>query len=237
MKDEELNKIRMRFVPTGMKVREALDEQGNPTGKKIIEGCAIVFNRETVLWEDAQERVSEVIQPSCFTEEFLREQDIKLNLLHDRDSTIARYNKGEGTLKIFIREDGVWFQNEVEDFDLTRRAVALIENGTYTGCSFEFRAKDYDVINRSVEGGKDDYLISHRSFDCVRALTIAMDPAYKETSVKTREWEDLTRAEKELLKKEEEEREARHLLAMREAQTRKAQRERQLALMELAGTE
>lgn len=227
----------MRYMPSGMKIREAVDAQGNGTGEHIIEGCAIVFDRETVLWEDGNEKVSEVIKPSCFTEAFLRESDIKLNLLHDRDSTIARCNKGEGTLKIFIREDGVYFECPVPDCDLGKRAEALIENGTYTGCSFEFRAKDYTFTDRSVEGGKEDYLFTHTAFECVRALTIAMDPAYMETTVKTREWEDLTKAEKELLKKEEEEREARHLLAVREAQARKAQRERQLALMELAGTE
>lgn len=174
---------RMRFVPTGMKVREA--EEG--VESRTVEGCAIVFNAETVLWNGKYERVREVIAPSCITEEFLREQDIKLNLLHDRQDTIARNNKGTGNLKLDIREDGLYFEAELPACDICDRALAMVRTGVYSGCSFEFWPGDYREEVSQMEDGRTDTLITHESFSRVDALTIAMDPAYEQTSVGLRE--------------------------------------------------
>lgn len=58
-----------------------------------------------------------------------------------------------------------------------------MKNGTYTGCSFEFYSKDYEIEERT----KGDYLVTHKAFEKLTALTIAMDPAYEQTSVNARE--------------------------------------------------
>lgn len=174
---------RISFTPAGLNVREAGENQG---GSRTIEGCAIVFDRETVLYEDGDYRESEIISGSCITEAFLREQDIKLNLLHDRHSSIARCRHGEGSLRLELREDGLYFSFEAPECDLGDRALALVQNGTYTGCSFEFYSKDYEVSRR----GDSDFLVTHTAFDRLTAITIAMDPAYEQTSVNAREeWE------------------------------------------------
>ena len=182
-----MNKIelqqRMRFVPQGMKVREA--EEGKQS--RTIEGCAIVFNQETTLWDGKYERVREAIAPSCITEEFLREQDIKLNLLHDRQDTIARCNKGAGNLVLDLREDGLYFSAELPDCDICNRALAMVSTGVYSGCSFEFWPKDYREEVTKLEDGREDIFITHESFQRVDALTVAMDPAYEQTSVGLRE--------------------------------------------------
>ena len=172
---------RIVYTASGLKVREAQGEEGKES--RTIEGCAIVFNKETVLYEGNNYRESEVILPSCVTMEFLKEQDIKMNLLHDRHSSIARSRKGEGSLNLELREDGLYFSFEAPECDLGDRALALVKNGTYTGCSFEFYSKDYEITER--EG--NDYLITHKEFKSLTALTIAMDPAYEQTSVNARE--------------------------------------------------
>ena len=206
-------KKRIRFVPSGLKVREATE---GAEESRTIEGCAIVFNREACLYDGKYGKESEIIMPSCVTVDFLREQDIKLNLLHQRDTSLARWNKGEGSLKISVREDGVYFECELPKCDIGDRALALIKNGTYTGCSFEFYAKEYTVDNRSVDGGKEDYLITHTAFERITALTIAMDPAYEDTSVAVREdWEGLSKNEERLKQEEDDAREARHVLGER----------------------
>lgn len=183
----------MRFVPTGMKVRE----MENGAESRTIEGCAIVFNAETVLWDGKYERVREVIAPSCITEEFLREQDIKLNLLHDRQDTIARNNKGTGNLQLDLREDGLYFSAELPECDICDRALAMVRTGVYSGCSFEFWPKDYTEVNTTMEDGREDVLITHTSFARVDALTVAMDPAYEQTSVGLREQMEKREKEKE----------------------------------------
>ena len=166
------------FNPSAVSLREEEGKAG------IIEGVAIVTNKETVLWEGHDYREVEVIDPSCLNAEFLAQQDIKLNLLHDRDASIART---PNSLRIESREDGLHFEADIPDCDLGKRAKALIDNGTYKGCSFEFYAKDYEVSERTAADGKTEYLIRHKAFEKITALTIAMDPAYEQTSVKARE--------------------------------------------------
>ena len=178
----EKKKIKLQerevFTAGAVSLREAQDSNG------IIEGVAIVTNKETVLYECADFREVEVIDPSCLNPEFIRQQDIKLNLLHNRDESIARTPQ---SLRVFTREDGLHFEADVPDCDLGQRAKALIANGTYTGCSFEFRAKDYEVNERIGSDGKAEYVIRHKAFEKISALTIAMDPAYSQTSVNARE--------------------------------------------------
>ena len=174
---------RMRFVPQGMKIREAEDGKKSRT----VEGCAIVFGQETTLWDGKYERWREIINKSCITDEFLREQDIKLNLLHNRSNTIARNNKGVGNLVLDLREDGLYFSAELPDCDICNRALAMVSTGVYSGCSFEFWPGDYREEVTKLEDGREDILITHENFQRVDALTIAMDPAYEQTSVGLRE--------------------------------------------------
>lgn len=175
-KDITLEK-REVFTPEGVKMREG--EESN-----IIEGVAIVTNKETVLYEGKDYREIEVIDPSCLNEAFIREQDITLNLLHDRRTSIARTPQ---SLRVEPREDGLHFEADVPDCDLGKRAKALIANGTYTGCSFEFWPKDYTTTERRGTDGKTEYVIRHTAFKKIDALTIAMKPAYDQTSVGLRE--------------------------------------------------
>lgn len=179
MKPDEI-KIQKRevFNPSAVSLRETEGKDG------IIEGVAIVTNKETILYEGMDWREIEVIDPSCINDEFLAKQDIKLNLLHERNATIARTPQ---SLRVESREDGLGFEADVPKCDLGVRAQALISNGTYTGCSFEFYAKEYQVSERTGADGKTEYVVRHTAFEKITALTIAMDPAYEQTSVKARE--------------------------------------------------
>jgi len=223
---------RVAYQPSGLVMRE--EEGIEPS----ITGVAIVSEAEIILYEGPDYREMEVIDPSCISKEFIDTQDIKLNLLHERELSFARCNKGAGSLILDTREDGLHFEVPVPDCDLGKRARALIGNGTYTGCSFEFWPKDYEVTEREGADGKKEYLIRHTAFARIGAITIGMDPAYSQTSVNAREMyrekheHDLNRAEEELLQKQREEQEAQHQMA-REAEARKRWREREGALISL----
>lgn len=189
---------RVAFQPDGLLMREENEQHA-------ISGVAIVTNKETVLWEGADCREVEVIDPSCLNADFMAGQDIKLNLLHERNASFARNNKGAGTLVLDTREDGLHFECPVPDCDLGKRARALIGNGTYTGCSFEFWAKDYTVSERMGADGKTEYVVRHTAFERIGAITIGMDPAYEQTSVNAREILEEQRAGDEKKKEEPEE--------------------------------
>ena len=71
------------FCAGSLAVREDND-------KKVIEGVAIVTEQETVLWEGSDYREIEVIAQSCINREFIAQQNMTLNLLHNRDESFAR---------------------------------------------------------------------------------------------------------------------------------------------------
>lgn len=192
-------KKEIRTVECQLSVREsAPDAQGE---SRTIVGTAIVFNAESEILDDWGKRFREVIRPEACSMEFLNSQDIKLNLLHEREMSIARANKGVGNLHLSVDERGVNFEFEAPRCDLGNRALELIRAGVYSGCSFEFLPQDYDVTERG-----EDVLITHTKFRAITALTIGMDPAYKQTSVNARELYELTPAGKKA--KEEAEKEA-----------------------------
>ena len=218
-KDEIKLHKREGFTAGGVHLRED-GEKAN-----IIEGVAIVTNQETVLYEGPDWREIEIIAPSCIAEDFLREQDIKLNLLHERRDSFAR----TPNLHVFAGEDGLHFDTEAPDCDLGQRAKALIGNGTYTGCSFEFYAKDYTVSERTAADGKTEYVIRHTAFEKITAITIAMDPAYKQTSVNAREMYLAEHPESQAAEKAVQEAAQREAEAKAAAQREQAKRDAEIA--------
>jgi len=178
-------KQEIRTLECRLSVREAAsDAQGE---SRTIVGTAIVFNAESEVLDDWGYKFREVIKPEACTMEFLNSQDIKMNMLHSRDLTLARANKGEGSLRLSVDEKGVHFEFEAPKCDIGERCLEMVRRGDYSGCSFEFYPEEYDVEER--EGGKDVKII-HKKFRALTALTIGLDPAYKQTSVNAREmWE------------------------------------------------
>jgi HK97 family phage prohead protease len=197
----DAKKIEIRTLDCKLSVREAApDAQGE---SRTITGTAIVFNAESEVLDDWGYRFREVIKPEACTMEFLNSQDIKMNMLHDRDLTLARCNKGTGSLRLSVDDKGVNFEFEAPKCDIGDRCLEMVRRGDYSGCSFEFWPEDYDVEER--EGGKD-VKITHKKFRALTALTIGMDPAYKQTSVNARELYDETPAGKKAKADAEEQR-------------------------------
>ena len=176
----DAKKRETRTFDCQLAIREA--QEGMASESRTITGTAIVFNMESEILDDWGERFREVILPSAATMEFLNTQDIKMNLLHERELTIARCNKGQGSMRLSVDERGVNFEFEAPRCDIGDRCLELVRRGDYSGCSFEFYPKDYDE-----ERNGDDVKITHRSFEFISSLTIGLDPAYRQTSVNARE--------------------------------------------------
>ena len=217
----DAKKIEIRALECQLSVREAApDAEGE---SRTIAGTAIVFNAESEVLDDWGYRFREVIKPEACSMEFLNTQDIKMNMLHDRQLTVARANKGKGSLRLSVDEKGVNFEFEAPKCDIGDRCLEMVRRGDYSGCSFEFYPEDYDVEER--EGGKD-VKITHKKFRALTAVTIGMDPAYRQTSVNARELQEGTdtfkarKAEEEKEKEREEQEKAEAL--KREMQRRVA---------------
>ena len=206
-------KREIRTFDCQLAVREA---EGSQAGEsRTITGTAIVFNAESEVLDDWGERFREVILPEAATMEFLNSQDIKMNMLHDRQLTVARCNKGVGSLRLSVDERGVNFEFEAPKCDIGDRCLEMVRRGDYSGCSFEFYPKDYDV-----ERNGNDVKITHRSFEFISALTIGLDPAYRQTSVNARELGQPQETEEQKKAREENERKQREAQEQAEAAER-----------------
>lgn len=223
-------KREIRTIECELSVRE---QSGTEAGEsRTIAGQAIVFNRESVELDDWGERFTEIILPEAVTMAFLNTQDVKLNLLHDRKMTIARCNKGDAnaSLRLSVDQNGVNFEFDAPKCDLGDRALELVRTGVYSGCSFEFKPKDYE---KRVDG--DKVTITHKAFEYLNALTIGMDPAYRQTSVNVRELikAQPQKTEEEIQREKAEQEQQQREQAEREAEQRalRAYERRQRALM------
>ena len=142
--DEKKREI--RTIPCKLAIREAApDAEGE---SRTITGTAIVFNAESEVLDDWGYRFREVILPEAASMEFLNSQDIKMNMLHDRNLTIARCNKGEGSMRLSVDEKGVQFEFEAPRCDIGDRCLEMVRRGDYSGCSFEFYPGEYDIEER-----------------------------------------------------------------------------------------
>ena len=202
-------KREIRTVQCKLSIREA--GEGAHEESRIIQGTAIVFNAESEVLDDWGTEFREVILPEAATMEFLNTQDIKLNLLHERSMNIGRCNRGQGSMKIWVDEKGANFEVEAPKTVWGDFALEAIKRGDLTGCSFEFYPEDYDIEER--DGGKE-VKITHKKFRAITAFTLAMDPAYSQTTVNARE---LTPGNSLQLEKEKQQREAEKIKKENEA--------------------
>lgn len=185
--------MEIRLTAGALRVREAKsDADGTQQESRTITGTAIVFNTESEVIDDYGDTFREIIRPEACTKEFIDSQDIKMNMLHDRSLTIARSNKGTGSLRISVDKKGVNFEFEAPRCDIGDRCLEMVRRGDYSGCSFEFYPQDYEIKEERDTSGNSHYTVTHTKFRSLSALTIAMDPAYTQTSVSARELHDLT---------------------------------------------
>ena len=191
----DAKKREIRTIECDLAVREIEGAEGSQGESRTITGTAIVFNAESEVLDDWGVDFREIIKPEAVTQTFINSQDIKMNLLHNRSMTIARSNKGRGSLKLTVDGRGVNFEFEAPKCDLGDQALELVRSGVYSGCSFEFIPEDYEVEER---GANKEVRITHKRFAAITALTIGMDPAYSQTTVNARElWNETPTAKRE----------------------------------------
>ena len=211
----DATKREIRNLECELAFREASEEASAQGILGTISGRAICFNVESQILDERGQTFREVIAPEAATMEFLNTQDIKINLLHNRELTFGRVKRGvSGNARLSVDREGVNFEVDVPNCDLGIRARELTKAGVYDGCSFEFWPDKYDVKERE----NNVPVVRHTKFRAITALTLGMDPAYLHTSLSARELVESTdtfkarKAEEDRLQ-EEKEREERERIA------------------------
>lgn len=103
--------------------------------KREIEGTAIFFSR----WSPVRyNEFKEMVLPQA-VEGVIENSDIKFLYNHDDNKGfLARNNKGKGTLKIEVKEDGVHFRFKCKKDNLSNYIWERLESGELDETSFAF---------------------------------------------------------------------------------------------------
>ena len=181
--DEIMNNKEKRFLVSDMTAsrRSVTGANGEEKEVRVISGYAIRFNEESLVLKCWDEEFVEVIDRSCVTKAFLKECDIKFTMFHEREMLLARWNKGQGSLRLSVDEKGVKFEFDVPDHEYGRYALECVERGDIAGCSFTFIPGDYDtkVVDERT-------IITHTRFEWLGEMTLESDPAYPTTEAGAR---------------------------------------------------
>jgi len=145
-------------------------------GDMIVVGQPVIFGVETVLWEYDGIQYKEVIDSRALDE--AKMDDVVLNIDHEGKPAAKTKN---GTLKLFLRHDGLYMEADLSKNATGRELYEDIRNGFYDKMSFAFKVRE-DFYDR--ETHTRTILKIERIYD-VSAVTWA---AYEQTSLSARNW-------------------------------------------------
>lgn len=149
--------------------------------KMIVEGKAIAYDSETVLFKDGDTEYKEIIKKGAFTEANLKDAFFKYNH-NDNVMVMARYKNK--TLQFDERDDGVYIKAELANTTAGRDLYELIKRGDIDKMSFAFSIKEetYNQETRTWTINKIDKIYD------VAAVPM---PAYEDTEIYARRLEDV----------------------------------------------
>lgn len=181
-----------------------------------VEGYALLFGVESRVLCDwcADEPFVEVIERGAITKQLLRSSDVKCLYNHDRGRLLARADMGEGSLKLTLDDKGLKYAFDAPHTADGDMLVEQLGRGDIKGSSFAFSCDEGAGPAVRYSRGKDGML--RRTIIAISALydvSPVVDPAYTQTSVTARAWDES--AEIEGGKDKDREPETRHAYGMR----------------------
>ena len=189
----------VRFIPAESCNLQMREPQEGQQESREIEGRPIVFGVRSVNltpWSTTR-KVYEVLDPGCISRELLQKSDVVLNLNHSNmvPDVLGRYrNTEKDTLKLEMRGDGIDCRCELPRTNNANDTLELIRRGDIDGMSFAFEDDYEDTENgvsyertKDVEDGKEVWLRHVKRITGLYDVAIVTHPAYKQTSVATRE--------------------------------------------------
>ena len=172
---------------------------------RTIQGRAIVFES---LSNDLG-GFKEIIKRGAISQELVDSSDVFARTNHSDDYILARCNKGKGSLKLDLKDDGLYYSFEAPNTEKGNELVEHIRRGEISQSSFAFMVAQEPDAERwtKIDGVtvREIYKIAYLG-DVAPVFT----PAYSETSVSLRALDkarEMNEEVKEEPKKEDEEEE------------------------------
>ena len=164
----------LRFIKSNISLSE-----------RVVSGYAIRFMEDSVDLGGFIER----IHPEAISIDQIRNSDIFAFFNHDDEKVLGR--TGAGTLKLDLREDGLYYEIDVPDTGAGNERLEQIKRGEMYGTSFAFSLPiddSGDVWSRDADGNiiRDIMNIEH-----LYEISPVFSPAYPTTTVSARSLEKI----------------------------------------------
>lgn len=148
---------------------------------RLIYGCAIKFNSESqdIGW-------IETISPEAVTDDLIKNSDVFALLNHNENDVLARCRYGEGSLKLELKSDGLYYEFEAPHTIKGDELIEHIKRGEIWASSFGFTVTS-DEWSQDLDG------TLHRKItkiDRLYDVSPVYEPAYLSTSCNKREMVD-----------------------------------------------
>lgn len=147
---------------------------------RTIVGCAVKFDSLSQYLGYYEE-----IKNGAITEDTIKNSDIFALFNHDEDKVLARSRYGEGSLKLELRNDGLYYEFEAPKTAAGDELIEHIKRGEITSSSFAFTVAEEggDRWYKTSDGELHrDILIIDRLYD----VSPVYEPAYLSTSCSKR---------------------------------------------------
>ena len=158
--------------------------RANDNESRTVVGCAVKFD------SDSQDMgFIEQIKRGAITDEVINSSDIFARLDHRDDVVLARSRYGEGSLKLELREDGLYYEFEAPKTQFGDELLEHIKRCEITTSSFAFTiSQDENSEVWYNEGGtiRRDILKIDRLYD----VSPVYEPAYLSTECDKRKLDE-----------------------------------------------
>lgn len=205
----------------------------------MVMGKPIIFGVRSVNltpWSSTRS-VYEILEPGCISNELLQRSDVILNINHSNKVTdvLGRCNNGKGTLDLALRENFIEAECDLPKTNTANDTLELIKRGDISGMSFAFEDDWEDSENGvsyertdEVEDGKEVWLRHVKRITGLYDVSIVTHPAYEQTSVGTREANEIDQAiDRQIEKQNEQQREVEDPIKDEEAEREERELEEQ----------
>lgn len=171
-----------------VEIRSIANQPTAGEDSRRIEGYAVVWNSPSRVLREKGMSFVETIERGAITEELIANSDVKCLYNHNGDALLARSNKGVGTLTLTLDEVGLRYSFDAPHTVDGDKVLDLVRRGDLAGSSFAFATIGDGGVRYYKEDG-----VQHRSvsrIDYLGDVSPVVNPAYLQTSVEARSWEE-----------------------------------------------
>lgn len=165
---------------------------GEQDGEMIIEGQAVVFNREGVVEFDDGLRFIETVDSGAFDN--VEMKDVVLNFEHEGKAAATTKNN---SLKLFVKPDGLFVRADLSKTATGRELYEEVKNGVYDKMSFAFKLEK-DGDERSYDRATQTLTRVIKRIRTLFDVAVVNRPFYEETKVLARDqmdsWDEIRSA-------------------------------------------